>query len=108
MNKMSSFLAIAFFISAGVNAAETPKMHQQAVMAHEMMNNSDAPAHQQMAQAHAARANNSSSTSTNAKSFSQMNEHEKAMVVHQSVNNGHSFAHEVQAEQHRAQISTQG
>ena len=59
MNKMSSFLAIAFFISAGVNAAETPKMHQQAVMAHEMMNNSDAPAHQQMAQAHAAQANNS-------------------------------------------------
>ena len=46
MNKMSSFLAIAFFISAGVNAAETPKMHQQAAMAHEMMNNSDAPAHQ--------------------------------------------------------------
>ncbi|MGV3824043.1 copper-binding protein [Citrobacter portucalensis] len=107
MNKMSSFLAIAFFISAGVNAAETPKMHQQAAMAHEMMNNSDAP-HQQMAQAHAAQANNSSSISTNAKSFSQMNEHEKAMVVHQSVNNGHSFAHEVQAEQHRAQISTQG
>ena len=108
MNKMSSFLAIAFFISAGANAAETPKMHQQAAMAHEMMNNSDAPAHPPMAQAHAAQANNSSSTSTNAKSFSQMNEHEKAMVVHQSVNNGHSFAHEVQAEQHRAQISTQG
>ena len=108
MNKMSSFLAIAFFISAGVNAAETPKMHQQAAMAHEMMNNSDAPAHQQMAQAHAAHANNSSSTSTNAQSFSQMNEHEKAIVVHQSVHNGHSFAHEVQAEQHRAQISTQG
>lgn len=108
MNKMSSFLAIAFFISVGVNAAETPKMHQQAAMAHEMMNNSDAPAHQKMAQAHAAQANNSSSTSTNAQSFSQMNEHEKAMVVHQSVNNGHSFAHEVQAEQHRAQISTQG
>ena len=108
MNKMSSFLAIAFFISAGVNAAETPKMHQQAAMAHEMMNNSDAPAYQQMAQAHAAQANKSSSTSTNAQSFSQMNEHEKAMVVHQSVNNGHSFAHEIQAEQHRAQLSTQG
>ena len=36
MNKMSSFLAIAFFISAGVNAAETPKVHQQVAMAHEM------------------------------------------------------------------------
>ncbi|MEW5191976.1 copper-binding protein [Citrobacter freundii] len=108
MNKMSSFLAIAFFISVGVNAAETPKVHQQAVMAHEMMNNSDASAHQQMAQAHASQANNSSQTPTNAKSFSQMNKHDKAMVVHQSVNNGHSFAHEIQAEQHRAQISTQG
>ncbi len=108
MNKMSSFLAIAFFISVSVNAAETPKVHQQAAMAHEMMNNSDASAHQQMAQAHASQANNSSSTPTNSQSFSQMNEHEKAMVVHQSVNNGHSFAHEIQAEQHRAQISTQG
>lgn len=76
MNKMSSF-SYRVFISAGVNAAETPQMHQQAAMAHEMMNNSDAPAHQQMAQAHAAQANNSSSTSTNAQSFSQMNEHEK-------------------------------
>ena len=39
MNKISSFFAIAFFISAGVNAADTPKMHQQAAAAHEMMNN---------------------------------------------------------------------
>ena len=106
MNKMSSFLAIAFFISVGVNAAETPKVHQQAAMAHEMMNNSDAPAHQQMAQAHAAQANNSSSTSTNAQSFSQMNEHEKAMVVHQSTNNAHSYAHEQQAQKHRAQANS--
>ncbi|MGI3451581.1 copper-binding protein [Citrobacter freundii] len=108
MNKMSSFLAIAFFISAGVNAADTPEMHQQAAVAHEMMNNSEAPAHQQMAQAHAAQVKNSTSTPSLARSFSQMNEHEKAMVVHQSVNNGHSFAHEVQAEQHRAQIPAQG
>ena len=108
MNKISSFLAIAFFISAGVNAAETSTTHQQATMAHEMMNNSDTPAHQQMAQTHKAQVQNSQSTRASAPSFSQMNEHEKAMVVHQSVNNGHSFAHEVQAEQHRAQISTQG
>ena len=108
MNKISSFLAIAFFISAGVNAAETSTTHQQAAMAHEMVNNSDTPAHQQMAQTHKAQVQNSQSTRASAPSFSQMNEHEKAMVVHQSVNNGHSFAHEVQAEQHRAQISTQG
>ena len=108
MNKMSSFLAIAFFISGGVNAAETPKMHQQAAMAHEMMNNSDASAHQQMAQAHASQANNSSSTPTNAQSFSQMNEHEKAMVVHQSMNNSHSYSHDLQAKKHREQAATQG
>lgn len=76
MNKMSSF-SYRVFISAGVNAAETPKVHQQVAMAHEMMNNSDASAHQQMAQAHASQANNSSSTPTNSQSFSQMNEHEK-------------------------------
>lgn len=33
MNKMSSFFAIAFFISAGVNAAESVDTHQQAAMA---------------------------------------------------------------------------
>lgn len=106
MNKISSFFAIAFFISAGVNAADTPKMHQQAAAAHEMMNNSGAPAHQQMAQEHVAQTNNS--TPSQARPFSQMNKHEKAMVVHQSVNNGHSYAHEVQARQHSAQIPAQG
>ncbi|MDM3330044.1 copper-binding protein [Citrobacter sp. Cb130] len=108
MNKISSFFAIAFFISAGVNAADTPKMHQQAAAAHEMMNNSGAPAHQQMAQEHVAQTNNSTSTPSQARPFSQMNKHEKAMVVHQSVNNGHSYAHEVQARQHSAQIPAQG
>lgn len=33
MNKISSFLAIAFFISAGVNAAESSGTHQQAATA---------------------------------------------------------------------------
>ncbi|MEF9891468.1 copper-binding protein [Citrobacter sp.] len=108
MNKISSFFAIALFISAGVNAADTPKMHQQAVAAHEMMNNSSAPAHQQMAQEHIAQMNNSTPTPSQARPFSQMNKHEKAMVVHQSMNNGHSYAHEVQARQHRVQIPGQG
>lgn len=108
MNKISSFFAIAFFISAGVNAADTPKMHQQAAAAHEMMNNSSTPAHQQMAQEHVAQMNNSTPTPSQARPFSQMNKHEKAMVVHQSMNNGHSYAHEVQARQHRVQIPGQG
>ncbi|NTX84281.1 copper-binding protein [Citrobacter youngae] len=106
MNKISSFLAIAFFISAGVNAAETSTTHQQAAMAHEMMNNSDTPAHQQMAQTH--KVQNSQSTRASAPSFSQMNEHEKAMVVHQSMNNSHSYSHELQAKKHREQAATQG
>lgn len=108
MNKMSSFLAIAFFISAGVNAAQTGEMHLQAAMAHEMMNNSDAPAHQKMAQEHQTQAYHSQATSTVAPSFAQMNEHEKAMVVHQSMNNGHAYSHELQAEKHRQLIHAQG
>ncbi|QBX80823.1 copper-binding protein [Citrobacter tructae] len=114
MNKISSFLAIAFFISAGVNATDSIDTHQQAAMVHKMMNNSDASAHQKMAQAHQAQAQaqaqaqNSQPTKTVAPSFAQMNEHEKAMVVHESMNNGHAFAHKQQAEQHRAQIPAQG
>ncbi|WP_417026997.1 copper-binding protein [Citrobacter sp.] len=108
MNKISSFLAIAFFISAGVNAAETSTTHQQATVAHEMMNNSDAPAHQKMAQTHEVQVQNSQSTRASALSFSQMNEHEKAMVVHQSRNNSHSYSHELQAKKHREQAATQG
>lgn len=108
MNKMSSFLAIAFFISAGVNAADLPNMHQQAAVAHEMMNNGDAPAHQKMAQEHQTQAYHSQATSTVAPSFAQMNEHEKAMVVHQSMNNGHAYSHELQAEKHRQLIHAQG
>lgn len=108
MNKISSFLAIAFFISAGVNAAETSTTHQQATVAHEMMNNSDAPAHQKMAQTHEVQVQNSQSTRASALSFSQMNEHEKAMVVHQSMNNSHSYSHELQAKKHREQAVTQG
>lgn len=108
MNKISSFLAIAFFISAGVNAAETSTTHQQATLAHEMMNNSDAPAHQKMAQTHEVQVQNSQSTRASALSFSQMNEHEKAMVVHQSMNNSHSYSHELQAKKHREQAATQG
>ncbi|MBJ8888949.1 copper-binding protein [Citrobacter sp. FDAARGOS_156] len=108
MNKISSFLAIAFFISAGANAAETSTTHQQATVAHEMMNNSDAPAHQKMAQTHEVQVQNSQSTRASALSFSQMNEHEKAMVVHQSMNNSHSYSHELQAKKHREQAATQG
>ena len=107
MNTVRTIVAISVIFAASVaNAAEMT--HHNAALAHEMMNNGQSPAHQQMAQGHLAQVGDNPASPKQPRSFSQMNEHEKAMVVHQSVNNGHSFAHEIQAEQHRAQISTQG
>ncbi|WP_410750469.1 hypothetical protein [Citrobacter sp. U14242] len=66
MNKMSSFFAIAFFISAGVNAAETSphaqsfsqmSEHEKAVVVHQSMNNGHSYAHEQQAEKHRAQAN---------------------------------------------------
>ncbi|WP_213132949.1 hypothetical protein [Citrobacter sp. FP75] len=66
MNKMSSFLAIAFFISAGVNAAETSphaqsfaqmNEHEKAMVVHQSMNNGHSYAHEQQAEKHRAQAN---------------------------------------------------
>lgn len=108
MNKLTSFLAIAFFISAGVNAAETTETHQQAAMVHETVNNSGASAHQQIAQKHEMLAHHNNPAPVIAPAFSQMDEHEKAMVVHQSMNNGHAYAHELEAEKHRKRIPAQG
>lgn len=69
--------------------------------AHEMMNNGDAFAHQQMAQTQKPSA---PTTVENATPFSEMDDYEKAMVIHQSMNNAHSFAHEIQSEEHHKQI----
>ena len=66
MNKISSFFAIAFFISAGVNAAETSphahsfsqmNEHEKAMVVHQSMNNGHSYAHEQQAEKHRAQAN---------------------------------------------------
>lgn len=66
MNKMSSFLAIAFFISAGVNAAETSSHaqsfsqmneHEKAMVVHQSTNNGHSYAHEQQAEKHRVQAN---------------------------------------------------
>lgn len=63
MNKMSSFLAIAFFISAGVNAAETSphaqsfsqmNEHEKAMVVHQSVNNGHSFAHEIQAEQHRA------------------------------------------------------
>ena len=63
MNKMSSFLAIAFFISAGVNAAETSSHaqsfsqmneHEKAMVVHQSVNNGHSFAHEIQAEQHRA------------------------------------------------------
>lgn len=77
---------------------------QLSATAHEMMNNSDAFAHQQMAQTQKTSAPTTVAQRQNAIPFSEMDDHEKAMVIHQSMNNAHSFAHEIQAEEHYKQI----
>ncbi|WP_250663162.1 copper-binding protein [Escherichia coli] len=52
---------------------------QLSATAHEMMNNGDAVAHQQMAQTQKPSA---PATVENATSFSEMDDYEKAMVIH--------------------------
>ncbi|VEC75599.1 copper-binding protein pcoE [Raoultella ornithinolytica] len=81
--------------------------HDQAAMSHEMMQNGNSAAHQDMAEMHKkmmkAKPENTQKT---AKPFSEMSEHEKAAVVHEKANNGQSSViHQQQAEKHRSQIT---
>jgi len=81
--------------------------HDQAAMSHEMMQNGNSAAHQDMAEMHKkmmkAKPENTQET---AKPFSEMSEHEKAAVVHEKANNGQSSViHQQQAEKHRSQIT---
>jgi hypothetical protein len=80
--------------------------HDQAAMSHEMMQNGNASAHQDMAEMHKNDERQTGATNETAKSFSEMNEHEKAAVVHEKANNGQSSViHQQQAEKHRSQIT---
>lgn len=81
--------------------------HDQVAMTHEMMQNGNASAHQDMAEMHKKMMKSKPAASNEtAKSFSEMNEHEKAAVVHEKANNGQSSViHQQQAEKHRSQIT---
>ncbi|EPL8007023.1 copper-binding protein [Klebsiella aerogenes] len=103
MNTVRTIVAISVIFAASVaNAAEMT--HHNAALAHEMMNNGQSPAHQQMAQEHLAQVGDNPASPQQARSFSQMNEHEQAAVFHESLNNGQAFAHQAEAKAHRQQI----
>ncbi len=69
-------------------------------MSHDMMQNSNSAAHQDMAEMHKKMMKaKPGATNETAKSFSEMSEHEKA-------NNGQSsVVHQQQADKHRSQIT---
>lgn len=103
MNTVRTIVAISVIFAASVaNAAEMT--HHNAALAHEMMNNGQSPAHQQMAQGHLALVGDNPTSPKQSRSFSQMNEHEQAAVFHESLNNGQAFAHQAEAKAHRQQI----
>ena len=79
--------------------------HDQAAMSHEMMQNGNSAAHQDMAEMHKKMMKSKPAASNEtAKSFSEMNEHEKAAVVHEKANNGlSSVIHQQQAEKGRCE-----
>jgi hypothetical protein len=79
--------------------------HDQAAMSHEMMQNGNAAAHQDMAEMHKNDERQTGATNETAKSFSEMNEHEKAAVVQKANNGQSSVIHQQQAEKHRSQIT---
>ncbi|HGY3897048.1 TPA: copper-binding protein [Klebsiella aerogenes] len=102
MNTVRTIVAISVIFAASVaNAAEMT--HHNAALAHEMMNNGQSPAHQQMAQGHLAQVGDNPASPKQPRSFSQMNEHEQAAVFHESLNNGQAFAHQAEAKAHRQQ-----
>ncbi|KLF10665.1 copper-binding protein [Klebsiella aerogenes] len=103
MNTVRTIVAISVIFAASVaNAAEMT--HHNAALAHEMMNNGQSPAHQQMAQGHLTQVGDNLASPKQPRSFSQMNEHEQAAVFHESLNNGQAFAHQAEAKAHRQQI----
>lgn len=104
MKKMTLALTLALLFTASANAVESIEMHQHAVMAQEMMNNAQAPAHQQMINAHKKQAGEQAAAVQHGVSFSEMNEHERAAIVQESVNNSSAYAHQVLAAKHRQQI----
>ncbi len=85
----------------------TPQMadmnqHEQAIMAHETMNNASADAHQEMMASHQKMMVHAPATGARTStSFAAMDEHEKAAVAHETMKNGQSGVHQALAEKHR-------
>ncbi len=77
--------------------------HQQAILAHETMNNGSADAHMNMAESHQKMMgmNTVNAASHPATSFATMNEHERAAVAHAFMNNGQSGPHQAMVDAHR-------
>ncbi|HAK5293937.1 TPA: copper-binding protein [Salmonella enterica subsp. enterica serovar Panama] len=109
MKKIMIAAAISMSIVSSVWASQTPmsgmdmEQHQQAVIAHETMNNGNANTHQQMADAHKKMMGEQLPEKTEdvAQSFSSMNEHEQAAVIHEFTKNGEAGVHQQEAEKHQ-------
>lgn len=106
MKKIIIATAIFLGTAASAGAAQTAisemdmSQHQQAVIAHNTMNNGNSYAHQQMADMHRKMMEEKATDTNTPQSFSAMNEHQQAMTVHENMNNGHSYAHQQMADAH--------
>ncbi|SFT44196.1 hypothetical protein SAMN05192562_101294 [Kosakonia arachidis] len=79
--------------------------HEQAIIAHETMNNGSADTHQKMMENHQKMMGvHSINVTRPSVPFSAMDEHERAAVAHETMNNGQSGAHQAMAEAHRRMI----
>lgn len=113
MKKNIIATAIFLGISASAGAAQTAiseidmSQHQQAVIAHNTMNNGNSYAHQQMADIHRKMMEEKTTNTNPPQSFSAMNEHQQAMTVHENMNNGHSCAHQQMAGVHKKMMDIQ-
>lgn len=113
MKKIIIATAIFLGIAASAGAAQTAisemdmSQHQQAVIAHNTMNNGNSYAHQQMADMHRKMMGEKAKDINTPQSFSAMNEHQQAMTVHENMNNGNSYAHQKMADAHKNMMGTQ-
>ncbi|HAG1882951.1 TPA: copper-binding protein [Salmonella enterica] len=113
MKKIIIATAISLGIAASAGAAQTaiPKMdmsqHQQAVIAHDTMNNGNSYAHQKMADMHKKMMGEKATDINIPQSFSAMNEHQQAVIAHDTMNNGNSYAHQKMADAHKKMMGTQ-
>ncbi|MGQ3663812.1 copper-binding protein [Citrobacter braakii] len=113
MKKIIIATAISFGIVSSAWAAQTamPEMdmsqHQQAITAHENMNNGNSYAHQQIADMHKKMMGKQTADTNKPQSFSTMNEHQQAITAHENMNNGNSYAHQQMADAHKKMMGTQ-